>query len=384
MKSIYLNDQHISITDMVREFSKTEIEPIVDKLDADEEFPDKIVKKMGNLGLMGMIIPEKYGGSGLDMISYVAAIIELAKVDASTAITMAAHTSLGSMPLLKYGTKEQKEKFLPKLAKGQILGAFGLTEPNAGSDAGGTKTKAILKGNHYEVNGGKIFITNASKASVLSFTSKVEINGEDLGIGAFIIPTSTKGLEIGGKEKKMGWRSSDTRQIFFNRMCIPKDSMMGVPGDGFKKFLKTLVSGRISIGALSLGTAIGAYEKALSYSCERKSFGKAINKFQSIAFKLADMATKIESSKHLVFNAAWLQDQGFDVTKEAAMAKLYSSEAAMNIATEAIQIMGANGYVREGKVERYFRDAKILEIGEGTSEIQRIIISRKIIENYKT
>ena len=182
----------------------------------------------------------------------------------------------------------------------------------------------------------------------------------------------------------MGWRSSDTRQIFFNKMCIPKDSMMGKPGEGFKKFLKTLVSGRISIGALSLGTAIGAYEKALNYSCERKSFGKTINKFQSIAFKLADMATKIESSKHLVYNAAWLQDQGFDVTKEAAMAKLQSSEAAMDIATEAIQIMGANGYVREGKVERYFRDAKILEIGEGTSEIQRIIISRKLIENYKS
>ena len=213
---------------------------------------------------------------------------------------------------------------------------------------------------------------------------QVEIKGKDLGIGAFIIPTSTKGLEIGGKEKKMGWRSSDTRQIFFNKMRIPKDSMMGKPGEGFKKFLKTLVSGRISIGALSLGTAIGAYEKALNYSCERKSFGKTINKFQSIAFKLADMATKIESSKHLVYNAAWLQDQGLDVTKEAAMAKLQSSEAAMDIATEAIQIMGANGYVREGKVERYFRDAKILEIGEGTSEIQRIIISRKLIENYKS
>ena len=218
MKSVYLNDQHISIRDMVRQFSKTEIEPFTDKLDANEEFPSEIVKKMGELGLMGMIIPEKYGGSGLDMISYVTAIIELAKVDASVAITMAAHTSLGSMPLLKYGSKKQKEKFLPKLAKGQTLGAFGLTEPNAGSDAGGTKTKATLKGDYYEVNGGKIFITNASKASVLSFTSKVEIKGKNLGIGAFIIPTSTKGLEIG--EKKKRWDGGQVIQDrFFSIKC---------------------------------------------------------------------------------------------------------------------------------------------------------------------
>ncbi len=383
MKRIFFNEDHISIQNMVREFSRIEIEPFANEFDLKQKFPSKIINKMGDLGLMGMIIPTKYGGSGLDMMSFVIAITELAKVDASVAITMAAHTSLGSLPILLFGSKEQKEKYLPKLAKGKILGAFGLTEPDAGSDAGGTKTKAILDQNNYIVNGGKIFITNAAKASVLSFTSRIEEDGEDKGIGAFTIPTDTEGLEIGNKEKKMGWRASDTRQIFFKNMCIPKSSLLGKPGDGFKKFLRTLVSGRISIGALSIGTAIGAYNKALNYSNERKSFGKKINQFQSIAFKLADMATKIEASKLLVYNAAWLKDQGLDFVKEAAMAKLFASESAMEITAEAIQVLGGYGYVREGNVERFFRDAKILEIGEGTSEIQRLIISREILKDYK-
>ena len=381
MKNIYLNEDHILIRDMVRKFSKTEIEPFVDELDFKEKFPNDLVKKMGQLGLMGMIIPNKYGGAGLDMISFVTAIIELAKVDASIAITMAAHTSLGSLPILLYGSEEQKKQYLPKLASGEILGAFGLTEPNAGSDAGGTKTKAILDGNNYIVNGGKIFITNAGEASVLSFTSLIEENGKNMGIGAFIIPTNIEGLEIGKKEKKMGWRSSDTRQIFFKNMCIPRSSILGNPGNGFKKFLKTLVSGRISIGALSVGTAIGSYQKALKYSLQREAFGKKINQFQSISFKLADMATKIEASKLLVYNAAWLKDQGVDVIKQAAMAKLFSSEIAMEVTSDSIQVMGGNGYVREGQVERFFRDAKILEIGEGTSEIQRLIIGREIIKD---
>tara|TARA_B100001250_G_scaffold303731_1_gene265476 strand:- start:434 stop:1588 length:1155 start_codon:yes stop_codon:yes gene_type:complete len=383
MKNIFFTEEHLSIRDMVREFSQTEIAPFASEFDRTQKFPTKIINKMGDLGLMGMIIPNKYGGAGLDMMSFVLAIIELAKVDASVAITMAAHTSLGSLPLLLYGSEQQKQKYLPRLAKGEILGAFGLTEPNAGSDAGGTQTKAILEKNNYRVNGGKIFITNAGKASVLSFTSRIEENGQDKGIGAFIIPTDIEGLEIGNKEKKMGWRSSDTRQIFFKNMCIPKHSLIGRPGDGFKKFLKTLVSGRISIGALSIGTAIGAYNKALKYSNERESFGKKINQFQSIAFKLADMATKIEASKLLVYNAAWLKDQGLDFIKQAAMAKLFASESAMEITGESIQILGGNGYVREGDVERFFRDAKILEIGEGTSEIQRLIISREILKQFK-
>ena len=383
MKNIFFTEEHLSIRNMVREFSQTEIAPFASEFDRTQKFPTKIINKMGDLGLMGMIIPNKYGGAGLDMMSFVLAIIELAKVDASVAITMAAHTSLGSLPLLLYGSEQQKQKYLPRLAKGEILGAFGLTEPNAGSDAGGTQTKAILEKNNYRVNGGKIFITNAGKASVLSFTSRIEENGQDKGIGAFIIPTDIEGLEIGNKEKKMGWRSSDTRQIFFKNMCIPKHSLIGRPGDGFKKFLKTLVSGRISIGALSIGTAIGAYNKALKYSNERESFGKKINQFQSIAFKLADMATKIEASKLLVYNAAWLKDQGLDFIKQAAMAKLFASESAMEITGESIQILGGNGYVREGDVERFFRDAKILEIGEGTSEIQRLIISREILKELK-
>ncbi len=383
MKNIFFNEEHISIRNMVREFSKMEIAPYANESDLTQKFPKKIINKMGDLGLMGMIIPRKYGGAGLDMMSFVLAIIELAKVDASVAITMAAHTSLGSLPLFLYGSEEQKQKYLPRLAKGEILGAFGLTEPNAGSDAGGTETKAILEKNNYRVNGGKIFITNAGKASVLSFTSRIEENGQDKGIGAFIIPTDIEGLEIGNKEKKMGWRSSDTRQIFFKNMCIPKHSLMGKPGDGFKKFLKTLVSGRISIGALSIGTAMGAYDKALKYSTERESFGKKINQYQSIAFKLADMATKIEASKLLVYNAAWLKDQGLNFIKQAAMAKLFASESAMEITNESIQILGGNGYVREGNVERFFRDAKILEIGEGTSEIQRLIISREILKDFK-
>ena len=293
---------------------------------------------------------------------------------------MAAHASLGTLPVLLFGDEKQKEQYLPGLASGETLGAFGLTEPQAGSDAVATKTKAVLKSDEYIVNGGKIFITNAGEAKVLSFTSQVIIDGENKGIAAFIIPTDTPGLEIGEKEKKMGWRASDTRQLFFKDMVIPKNSMLGSPSDGFKTFMKTLTSGRVSIGALSVGTALGAYEKAATYSLEREAFGKQISKFQSIGFMLADMATKIEAAKLLVYNAAWMKDNKLDITKEAAMAKLFASETAMEVATDAIQIHGGYGYVKDYDVERYFRDAKILEIGEGTSEIQRLIISREIIK----
>jgi alkylation response protein AidB-like acyl-CoA dehydrogenase len=332
---------------------------------------------------MGILIPEEYGGSGLDMVAFATAIIELARADASVAITMAAHTSLGSLPILMFGSEEQKNTYLPKLATGEMLGAFGLTEPDAGSDAGATKTKAVRDGDEYVVNGGKIFITNAGKAGVLSFTSQVIENGKNLGIAAFSISTNTPGLDIGPKEKKMGWHASDTRQLFFKDMRIKTSSMLGTPTNGFKTFLKTLTSGRVSIGALSIGTALGAYERALAYSTERIAFGKPINNFQSVGFKLADMATKIEASKLLVFHAAWMKDQGLDITKEAAMAKLFASETAMEVTTEAIQIHGGYGYVKEYDVERFFRDAKILEIGEGTSEIQRLIISREILKEIQ-
>ena len=380
MNKLFFNKDHYMIRDMCRDFAQNEITPVAKKLDETEAFPKELVKQMGELGIMGINVPEKYGGTGLDMVSFATAIIELARADASVAITMAAHASLGTLPVMLFGDEKQKEQYLPGLASGEMLGAFGLTEPQAGSDAVATKTKAVLKSDEYIVNGGKIFITNAGEAKVLSFTSQVIIDGENKGIAAFIIPTDTPGLEIGEKEKKMGWRASDTRQLFFKDMVIPKNSMLGSPSDGFKTFMKTLTSGRVSIGALSVGTALGAYEKAATYSLEREAFGKQISKFQSIGFMLADMATKIEAAKLLVYNAAWMKDNKLDITKEAAMAKLFASETAMEVATDAIQIHGGYGYVKDYDVERYFRDAKILEIGEGTSEIQRLIISREIIK----
>ena len=383
MDSLFFKEEHVMIRDMVRNFADDQIMPLARSLDEEEKFPLELVQEMGRLGLMGMIVPQEYGGSGLDMVAFATAIIELARADASVAITMAAHNSLGTLPLLLFGNDDQKRSYLPKLASGEILGAFGLTEPEAGSDAGATKTRAIKSNNDYVVNGGKIFITNAGKAGLLSFTAQVIDSGNNIGIAAFIIPTDTPGLEIGKKEKKMGWKASDTRQIYFKDMRIPSSAMLGQPENGFKTFLKTLTSGRISIGALSVGTALGAYEKALRYSAERSAFNKPIHEFQSIGFKLADMATSIEASKLLVYHAAWLKDQGKGINKEAAMAKLFASETAMNVTSEAIQIHGGYGYVKDYDVERYFRDAKILEIGEGTSEIQRLIISREIIKDIK-
>ena len=383
MDSLFFNDNHKMIKNMVREFAQSEVMPVARALDQAGEFPTSIVERMSELGLMGINIPKKYGGANLDMVSCVIAIMELARVDASVAITMAAHTSLGTLPLILFGNKNQKEKYLPKIASGETISAFGLTEPEAGSDAGAIKTTATKFGDKYIVNGGKIFIINAGKAGVLPFTARVIENEKDIGIGAFIIPTKTRGLVIGEREKKMGWRASDTRQLYFKDMTISSSTLLCPPEIGFKAFLKTLASARISIGALSVGTAIGAYENALIYSKDRVAFGKPINNFQSISFKLADMATKIEASKLLVYHAAWLKDQGKDFIKEASMAKLFSSEAAMEITREAIQIHGGYGYVTDYDVERYFRDAKILEIVEGTSEIQKLIISRELIKSVK-
>ena len=383
MDKLFFTEEHIMIQQMVRDFAESKVLPISLELDKQQKFPKDLVLEMGDLGLMGMIVPEKYGGFGLGMIAFVTAIIELGRVDASVAITMAAHNSLGTIPLLMFGNEKQKNKYLPRLATGKTLGAFGLTEPDAGSDARSTKTKALKRKDHYLVNGSKIFITNVGEAGLLSFTARIIDNGKNLGIAAFIIPTDTPGLVIGKKEKKMGWRASDTRQIYFKDMKIPASAMLGSNQNGLKTFLKTLSSGRISIGALSIGTAIGAYEKALKYSIERNAFNKPIHEFQSISFKLADMATKIEASKLLVYHAAWLKDQGQKINKEASMAKLYASEAAMEITKEAIQIHGGFGYVKDYHVERYFRDAKILEIGEGTSEIQRLIISREILKDVQ-
>jgi alkylation response protein AidB-like acyl-CoA dehydrogenase len=383
MDKLFFTDEHIMLVEMVRDFANTEVAPIARELDETGRFPEEIVSKMGELGLMGIPVPEEYGGAGMDTVAYAAAVMEMAKVDASVAITMAAHTSLGTMPIVIAGTEEQKQKYVPQLAGGEVLGAFGLTEPEAGSDAGATKTRAVLMGDEYVVNGGKIFITNSGKAGILSLTARIIENGEDLGVGALIVNTDNPGLKISPKEKKMGWCASDTRQLFFEDMRVPKEDLLGQPADGFKTFLKTLTGGRISVAALSVGTAEGAYQKALHYSTERKAFGKEIYKFQAIGFKLADMATQIEAAKLLTFHVAWMKDQGMDITKEAAMAKLYASEAAMKITTEAIQVLGGYGYVKEYDVERFFRDAKVLEIGEGTSEIQRMIIARQLMKTLR-
>ncbi|MCK5330296.1 MAG: acyl-CoA dehydrogenase family protein [Candidatus Marinimicrobia bacterium] len=383
MDSLFFNDEHRMLIDMVKDFAASEVAPVAREMDAESRFPKELVKQMAELGLMSIPVPEEYGGAGMDTVAYAAAIIEIAKADASVAITMAAHTSLGTMPIVIAGTEEQKQEFVPKLASGEILGAFGLTEPGAGSDAGATKTTAVKDGDEYIINGGKIFITNAGHAGILNITTQIIEDGENKGIGAFIVPTDTAGLKIGPPEKKMGWKASDTCQLYFEDMRVPAANMLGNPAGGFKTFMKTLIGGRISIGALGVGTAEGAYLKALQYSTEREAFGKPIHKFQGVGFKLADMATEIEAAKLLVFHAAWLKDQGQDVTKEAAMAKLYASEVAMRTTTNAIQVLGGYGYVKEYDVERYFRDAKVLEIGEGTSEVQRMIIAKEILKSVQ-
>ena len=384
MDTLFFSEEHSLLLKMVSDFAKSEIIPIAREIDQNSRFPSEVINKLGELGLLSIPVPKEYGGSGMDNVAYAAAIMELAKADASIAITVAAHTSLGTMPIVLSGTEEQKQKYVPKLASGEVLGAFGLTEPQAGSDAGATKTTAEKKGKDFVVNGGKIFITNAGVAGFLSFTAQVIEDGKNKGIGAFIIPTDIEGLTISEPEKKMGWRASDTRQLFFHNMIINKSNMIAKPGEGFKIFLKILTGGRISIAALAVGTAQGAYERALKYSTERKAFGKKINKFQSIGFKLSDMATQIEAAKLLTYHAAWKKDKGYDIIKEAAMAKLFASEAAMKITTDAIQIHGGYGYVKDYDVERYFRDAKILEIGEGTSEVQRLIILKQILKTVDT
>tara|TARA_B100001029_G_scaffold168983_1_gene163487 strand:+ start:3033 stop:4190 length:1158 start_codon:yes stop_codon:yes gene_type:complete len=383
MEQLYFSDEHKMLRDMVREFAHKEVKPYAQELDEKGGFPYESVLKMSKLGLMGIPWDEKYGGTGMDTLALVIAIEEIGKVCPSTAATMMAHTSLGTAPIVMFGTEEQKEKYLPGLASGNKIGAFGLTEPNAGSDAGNTQTRAVLTDNEYIVNGEKAFCTNAGEASVMIFTAVIEENGLEKGISAFLIDADMEGLTLGPPEKKMGWCGSDTRSVFFNNMSIPKTSILGNPSKGFKQFLKTLTGGRITIGALALGTAQGAFLKALSYSQEREAFGKSINKFQAISFKLSDMATQIEAARHLVYYAAWKKDNNLPVIREAAMAKLFSSETAMKVTTEAIQVLGGYGYIKEYDVERFFRDAKILEIGEGTSEVQRMIIARELINSIK-
>ena len=382
-EDIYFIEEHKMLQQMVRKFAQNEVRPKAKELDEKGEFPYDLVKQMAELGLMGIPWEEKYGGTGMDTLALVIAIEELGKECCSTAATLMAHTSLGTAPIVIFGTNKQKEKYLPDLASGKKIGAFGLTEPDAGSDAGNTKTKAVLEGDYFIVNGEKAFCTNAGVSSVLIFTAAIVENGNENGISAFVVDSNTEGISFNIPEKKMGWCASDTRSIFFKDMKIPKSAILGNPKKGFKQFLETLTSGRITIAALSIGTAQGAYNRALAYSQEREAFGKPINRFQGISFKLSDMATQIEAARHLVYHAAWKKDQGHSVIKEASMAKLFSSEMAMKVTTEAIQIFGGYGYIKEYDVERFFRDAKILEIGEGTSEVQRIVISREILKSLK-
>ena len=384
MGQLYFTEEHKMLQDMVRDFARNEVKPLAQELDEKGGFPYESVKKMAKLGLMGIPWAEKYGGTGMDTLALVIVIEELGKVCPSTGATVMAHTSLGTAPIVMFGTEEQKEKYLPGLASGQKIGAFGITEPNAGSDDGNPQTKAVLDGDHYIVNGEKAFCTNAGEASVMIFTALIVENGEEKGISAFVIDGNTEGMSLNPPEKKMGWCGSDTRSVFFKDMHIPNSAVLGNPSKGFKQFLKTLTGGRITIGALGLGTAQGAFARALEYSQEREAFGKAINNFQGVSFKLSDMATQIEAARHLVYYAAWKKDQGLPVIREAAMAKLFSSETAMQVTTEAIQVLGGYGYIKEYDVERFFRDAKILEIGEGTSEIQRMIIAKDLIQSVQT
>jgi alkylation response protein AidB-like acyl-CoA dehydrogenase len=327
---------------------------------------------------MGLPFPEEYGGAGADTVSFAIAVEELSRVCASTGITYSAHISLGGAPIYLFGTKEQKEKYLTPLCTGKYLGAFGLTEPNAGSDAGGTQTTAVLNGDKWSITGSKCFITNASYAKNLALTAVTDRSKGTNGISAFIIPTDAPGFTIKCNYEKMGLHASNTTELILENVNIPKENLLGVEGNGFKQFLATLDGGRIGIGAMAVGIAQGAYEKALQYAKDRKQFGQSILKFQAIQFKLADMALNIELARNMVFKAAWLKDQGRKFKKEAAMAKLFASEICTQVCDQAIQIHGGYGYMKEYQVERFYRDAKLLEIGEGTSEVQRMVISREI------
>ena len=395
----YFDENHLMIRDMVRDFAQNEIAPVAGELDRTSEFPWENVRKMGELGLFGIPWPEELGGAGMDGIAYMIVIHELAKVDASHAITVSAHTTLGTSPIVNFGTPEQKERFVPLLASGQVLGGFGLTEPGAGSDAGGTQTTATKVDGGYVLNGSKIFITHAGVGEIFVATAVTDREKGTKGITSFIVTKPTTDLETaralgvghsdelsfidgvraGKKEDKMGWRASDTRELVFEDAFVPDENVLGEPGKGFVNFMKTLDAGRVGIGALSLGIAEGAYEQALRYATERRQFGQPIADFQGIQFMLADMATEIEAAKHLVYHAAWLREQGRPYTREASMAKLFASEVAMRTTTRAVQVHGGYGYTTEYPVERMMRDAKICEIGEGTSEIQRLVIARSLL-----
>jgi short/branched chain acyl-CoA dehydrogenase len=375
-------DEQIAIRKTVRDFAEQEIKPAAKELDENEQFSPELTKRMGELGLFGMYLPEKYGGIGFDTLSYIIAVEELARVDGSHAATLAAHNSLGIGPLYYYGTEEQKQKYLPKLTTGEHLWAFGLTEPNAGSDSRGTKTTAQLKDGVWNINGSKIFITNGSSDLSLGVTVQAVtgMNGDRKEYSTIIVETGTPGFTAKTMHGKMMWRASVTSELYFDDCKVPEENLLGATGQGSKIMLSTLDNGRLSIGAMGLGLAQGAYEMALKHAKERVQFGRPIVKFQTIAFKLADMALKVELARNLLYKACWLKDSGKPFAKEAAMAKLYCSEVAKEVADEAVQIHGGYGLMKEYDIERFYRDQRLLQIGEGTSEIQRLVISRHITD----
>jgi len=377
---MYLDKKYSDFRNKIREFAEKEIEPKAKEIDEKAEFPFENITKVANLGLLGMVAPPEYGGTGMDTLKYVIAVEELSRVCGSTGITVAAHNSLAICPLYLFGNEEQKKKYIPPLAKGEKLGAFGLTEPDAGSDAGGTKTTAVLDGDSYIINGSKCFITNASVAETFIITAVTDKTKGTKGISSFILEKGMKGFSVGKKETKMGIRGSDTATLHFEDLKVPRENLLGKEGEGFKQFLITLDGGRISIGAMALGIAQGAFDKALRYARERVQFEKPLIEFQAIQFKLADMATQIEAARHLIYHSAFLEDRGEKYVKESAMAKLFASEVGRFVTCQAIQIFGGHGYSRDYPVERYLRDIKLCEIGEGTSEIQRLVIFRELMK----
>lgn len=374
-----LSEEQLMIQQAAKDFAQNELLPGVIERDETQKFPIELVKKMGELGFMGMMVNEKYGGSGLGTLSYVLAMEELSKIDASASVMVSVNNSLVCWGLETYGTEEQKQKYLTRLATGEIIGAFCLSEPEAGSDATSQKTTAIDKGDHYLLNGTKNWITNGNLAEVYLVIAQTDREKGHHGINALIVEKGAEGFDIGPKENKLGIRGSDTHSLMFNDVKVPKENLIGKDGFGFKFAMKTLAGGRIGIAAQALGIAAGAYELALQYSKQRKAFGTEISNHQAIAFKLADMHTKIQAARHLVYEAACDKDSGKDYILSGAMAKLYASEVAMETAVEAVQIHGGNGYVKDYHVERMMRDAKITQIYEGTSEIQKIVISRSIL-----
>lgn len=398
----YLTDEHDAFRAEVRDFAETHIAPVARELDEEGRFPWDNVRRLADRGWLGIDAPEEYGGLGKDYLSYILAIEELARIDASHAITVSAHSTLGTSPILSFGTEDQKRRYVPLLASGRVLGGFGLTEPEAGSDAAATRTTAVRENGHYRVNGSKIFITHAGVGEIFVVTALTDRGQGTKGISSFIVTKETtdrdeadrvgvghadelepfmSGVRAAKKEDKMGWRASDTRELVLDDVEVPAENRLGDEGQGFTNFMRTLDSGRIGVGALSLGLAQGALDTALAFVQKREQFGKTLSKLQGIQFKLAEMATEIQAARHLVYHAAWLKQSGRPFTREASMAKLYASDAAMKITTRGVQLLGGYGYTNDYPVERHMRDAKVCQIGEGTNEIQKMVIARQMFDH---